>query len=219
MLNMCMCIGKDGTSWLRSDSCRPSMGAAKPNNPVPDWTKVTVMGWGLDSSFFFPDKLQEVCGCGWVGGAALPLLLATALRGAHATAAPHTSLHCPAGLPNWSRLGTNPLVQADQQLLPLSRCQQAWGEPNPPWMDLEYNIQPVCAPAHVIVTLHSMAPCGCAAGQGWSIPWLRAALHALLNMCALQSRPCTMCDRPMLHNACPPAPTSCPSKPNPQTHR
>lgn len=38
----------------------PTPSNSKPKNPVPDWSKVTVMGWGLDSSSYFPEKLQEV---------------------------------------------------------------------------------------------------------------------------------------------------------------
>jgi secreted trypsin-like serine protease len=38
----------------------PTPTNSKPKNPVPDWTKVTVMGWGLDSWFTYPEKLQEV---------------------------------------------------------------------------------------------------------------------------------------------------------------
>lgn len=133
--------------------------AAKPNNPVPDFANVTVMGWGLDEWFQYKFALQEV-------SCRLPHLALKALcRGLRSGRAGREEGHVRAGMPlarlaaSWTvqaglgvprvcgraepaRSRARPL-QVEQQVLPLAVCQAAWGTPDPPWTDDNNEPQPV----------------------------------------------------------------------------
>ena len=135
------------------------------------------MGWGLDSSFFFPEKLQEARAAAWLANPAL-----THLAGGDCC--------CSVGCLQcvfWQQCRLPPsgaraflscrLPQVEQQVLPLSVCQSEWGTPDPPWANSEgeQQVQAVCfeAACGLHCGVHrdrDVVPSPWAGWAGWAAP-------------------------------------------------